>query len=116
MTTALGEAPVNTIFAGFVDPRPYPITGLTSQLWMDKVPVDKVDFKELWLTQAYVKIDMLFLAEDLNHSFSGDPFPHVVAWDGRLFLEDGHNRITRAALRGYRSARCRVFQNVREWV
>lgn len=116
MTAVLGEATVNTIFAGFIDPRPYPITGLTAHRWMTTVPVEKVDFKDLWLTQAYVRIDMLFLAEDLNHSVSGDPFPHVVAWDGKLYLEDGHNRITRAALRGYRSARCRVFQSVRQWV
>lgn len=115
MTSVLGEAPVNTIFAGFVDPRPYPITGLTSQLWIDTVPVVNVRFKDLWLTQAYVRIDMLFLAEDINHSWSGDPYPHVVEWEGKLFLEDGHNRITRAALRGHRSMRARVFDNARIW-
>lgn len=106
---------MNTIFAGFVEPRPYPITGLTTQLWIDTVPVLKVDFSDLWLTQDYVKIDMLFLTDDINHSWSGDQFPHVVLWDGRMFLEDGHNRITRAALRGYRSGRCRVFENKRTW-
>lgn len=115
MTAVLGEATVNTIFAGFVKPRPYPITGLTTQLWMDTVPVESVRFEDLWLTQDYVKIEMLFLTDDINHSYSGDPFPHAVLWEGTLYLEDGHNRITRAALRGYRSGRCRVFENKRQW-
>ena len=115
MIAVLGEAPMDTIFAGFVEPRPYPITGLNIQLWMDTVPVERVEFKDLWLTQKYVRIDMLFLAEDVNHSYTGDPFPNVVKWDGRLFLEDGHNRIIRAALRGHRSVRARVFQNAKAW-
>lgn len=40
--------------------------------------------------------------------FSGDRFPFVVRFDGGLFIEDGHHRVARAALRGHRWILARV--------
>lgn len=31
-------------------------------------------------------------------SHCGDPVPHAVLWDGRLFVVDGHHRVIRATL------------------
>lgn len=81
-------------FAGVVDQRPYPATGLTTARWAVEVPADNVQFADLWLTQPGVNILALFGRSDRI----SDQFPHVVAWQGRLWLEDGHNRVVRAAL------------------
>lgn len=102
---------MDTIFAGYVTPRPYPVTGLTTKLWIDAVPTRRVRFSDLWLTQDGIKIEVLFTTDDLNHSWSGDKYPHVVLWHGKHYLEDGNHRVVRAALRGYRSANCRVFEH-----
>lgn len=107
---------MNTIFAGYISPRPYPVTGLTTRLWIETVPIQLIRFSDLWLTQDGVKIEHLFNTEDLNHSYSGDRFPHVVMWEGKHYLEDGNHRVVRAALRGYRSGNCRVFEHANSLV
>lgn len=86
--------------------RPYPITGLTSELWAD-VPLQYVVFDDLTTTQDGVLLHVLLDCE--RTPFSGDTFPHVVAHDGSLYLEDGHTRVVRDALRGYAGSWMRVF-------
>ena len=39
----------------------------------------------------------------------GDPVPHVIDFDGRLYLEDGHHRVVRAALAGRSTIEARVL-------
>lgn len=86
--------------------RPYPITGLTSELWAD-VPLRYVLYDDLTTTQDGVLLHVLLDRE--RTPFSGDTFPHVVAHDGVLYLEDGHTRVARNALLGYEGAWMRVF-------
>ncbi len=50
---------------------------------------------QLITTKRELALDRL-LAED--STFYGDLFPHVVQWDGGLYLEDGVHRALRAAL------------------
>jgi Arc/MetJ family transcription regulator len=46
------------------------------------------------------------LAED--STFYGDLFPHVVEWEGKLYLEDGVHRALRAALQQRTTIHARV--------
>jgi len=54
-----------------------------------------VRLDELVTTKTVLALDKL-LEED--STFYGDLFPHVVAWKGTLYLEDGMHRALRAAL------------------
>lgn len=82
-------------FRGVVCNRPYPPTGLTTARWAAEVPVAEVDLSRVWLTQGGVNIAALF-----GHTIrESDEHPHVVVWRGELYLEDGHHRAVRAALR-----------------
>ncbi len=81
-------------FAGIVDTRLYPPTGLTTARWRAEVPVEDVEFAGLWLTQRGVNIPALFGMSVRKN----DGYPCVVAWNGIYLLEDGHHRVVRAAL------------------
>lgn len=81
-------------FAGIINPRPYPPTGLTTARWAAEVPTELVAFTDLWLTQPHVDVLALF-----GHtSRISDGYPHVVEWQGIRLVEDGHCRVVRAAL------------------
>lgn len=91
-----------SIFRGIISRdggTPWPATGMTSAKWLD-VPCRAFYIANLIATQPGV----LFagLTEPPRPPVGGDPYPHVIEWDGRLFLEDGHHRVTRAALAGRR--------------
>jgi hypothetical protein len=81
-------------FAGVMTARPYPPTGLTTARWSAEVPTELVVFADLWLTQEHVNSRALW-----GHTIRvSDTYPHVVQWRGVRLLEDGHNRVVRAAL------------------
>ena len=82
------------IFKAVRDGRPYPDHGLTIKEWAD-IPPRQVRLDELITTKRELALDRL-LAED--STFYGDLFPHVVQWNGGLYLEDGLHRALRAAL------------------
>lgn len=82
-------------FADILDERPYPPTGLTTARWRAEVEPRLVDLRDLTLTQKGVRIGPLFGITDRE----SDLFPHAVAYRDRLYLEDGHHRVVRAALR-----------------
>jgi len=81
-------------FAGVISTRPYPPTGLTTARWAAEVAPVEVAFADLWLTQERVVIPALWGQTDR----ASDAYPHVVRWQGTNYVEDGHNRIVRAAL------------------
>lgn len=101
---AAGSSPVPATITVGTD-RPYPPSGLTSALWR-RIPVRLVAYAELTTTQAHVAIAALL--DPHRPPMSGDRYPHVIAWAGRLWLEDGHTRVTRALLRGDAEGLCRV--------
>lgn len=81
--------------------------GMTTQRWIDEIPVQVVPIAELVATQPGVLLQALI--DPAPESHSGDPLPHVLQFDGRLYLEDGHHRAVRARLRGQRYLYARVL-------
>ncbi|MBI4900901.1 MAG: type II toxin-antitoxin system VapB family antitoxin [Actinobacteria bacterium] len=84
---------------------PWGTTGLSTATWAD-VPVVPVTVATLTATQPGVLIAALIEA---GVPVGGDEYPHVVIWQGRAYLEDGHHRVMRALIAGQRSIDARVF-------
>jgi Arc/MetJ family transcription regulator len=82
------------IFKAVSEGRPYPDHGLSLKEW-SQIPPRPVRLDQLVTTKRELALDRL-LAED--STFYGDLFPHVVAFEGVLYLEDGVHRALRAAL------------------
>lgn len=82
--------------------------GMTTQRWVAEVPVEPVRISELTATQPGVLLHALF--NDSPVPVSGDQLPHVVAFDGRFYLEDGHHRAVRVLLRGGDLMNARVLR------
>lgn len=94
-------------FRGLDLSRPYPSTGLTTARWMAEVPTEMVMFSRLYLTQDKLSIPGLLG----YNTYSVDIYPHVVRWQDTLYLEDGHHRVLRAALRNALGMPMRVFKD-----
>lgn len=75
--------------------EPWPPTGMTSALWLLQ-PLIHVRISQLVATQPGVYF--LGLRQDCEHL--GADHPHVIHWDGNLYLEDGHHRALKTLLRG----------------
>ncbi len=99
--------PLRLPFKRILDHRPYPPTGMTTARWKTEVETMPVYLHDLTLTQNGVRIAPLWGITD-QHA-SADPHPHVVAYKGELYLEDGHHRVVREALAGTRVMRMRVL-------
>lgn len=95
-------------FAGFATARPWPVTGLTTRLWVDTVDVRMVTFDRLHLGQDHLDIPGLF---GFTRRTDADVYPHVVVWRDTWYLEDGHHRVVRAALQGGKALPMRVFHS-----
>ena len=93
------------IFKAVRDGAPYPAHGLTMKEWAE-IPPRPVRLDQLTTTKRELALDRL-LAED--STFYGDLFPHVVQWEGTLYLEDGLHRALRAALQQRTSIHARVL-------
>ncbi|HZE42109.1 MAG TPA: type II toxin-antitoxin system VapB family antitoxin [Stackebrandtia sp.] len=94
------------IFKEVRNGRPYPEHGLTLKEWA-RVPPRSIRLDELVTTKRELALDKL-LAED--STFYGDLFPHVVSWQGNLYLEDGLHRALRAALQQRSAIHVRVYE------
>jgi Arc/MetJ family transcription regulator len=71
-----------------------------------EIPPRPVRLDQLITTKRELALDRV-LAED--STFYGDLFPHVVQWQGGLYLEDGMHRALRAALQRRTSIHVRVL-------
>jgi len=89
--------------------RPYGDLGMTTAKWQ-QVPVRTVRLAELIYTQRQLFIDGIVAAARGQVSWSGDRYPHVVGWRGRLYLEDGHTRAAVAIARGHATLDARVLE------
>jgi Arc/MetJ family transcription regulator len=92
------------IFNQVGDHRPYPEHGLTQSEWA-AIPPRQVRLDQLVTTKRELALDVLL---DEDSTFYGDLFPHVVEWEGTLYLEDGLHRAVRAALQQRNSIHARV--------
>jgi Arc/MetJ family transcription regulator len=93
------------IFKRVGDERPYPPHGLTTKEW-GKIEPSEVRLADLVTTKRLLDLDVLF---DEDSTFYGDLFPHVVAWQGEFYLEDGLHRTLRAALQQRQTIHARVL-------
>lgn len=93
------------IFKGVRDGRPYPDHGYSLKQWSE-IPPRPVRLDQLVTTKRELALDKL-LAED--STFYGDLFPHVVQWEGAMYLEDGLHRALRAALQQRHQIHARVL-------
>jgi len=82
------------IFKQVGEGRPYPDHARTAREWA-QIPPRPVRLDQLITTKNVLDLQMV-LAED--STFYGDLFPHVIRWNGDLYLEDGLHRALRAAL------------------
>ncbi|MFI7580031.1 type II toxin-antitoxin system VapB family antitoxin [Kocuria sp. M1N1S27] len=83
------------IFKAVGDSRPYPDHGrVTPSDWSGIAP-RQVRLDQLITTKTTLDLATLL---DADSTFYGDLFPHVVRWDGDLYLEDGLHRALRTAL------------------
>lgn len=83
-------------FRGIVDRARIPSTeGMTAERWGNIAP-QEVRFAHLFLTQSHVNVLAIYGVSDRIT----DAYPHVVADHTGMYLENGHNRVLRAALTG----------------
>ncbi len=93
------------IFRAVREGKSYPEHGLTTKQWA-QIPPRPVRLDQLITIKRNLALDRL-LAED--STFYGDLFPHVVQYNGDLYLEDGLHRALRAALQQRTSIHARVL-------
>jgi Arc/MetJ family transcription regulator len=94
------------IFKRVGDHRPYPDHGLVAPRQWAQIPPRLVRLADLVTVKRELDL-MEVLAED--STFYGDLFPHVVDWQGELYLEDGLHRALRAALQQRATIHARVL-------
>lgn len=95
------------IFKAVGDSRPYPDHGLATPTDWSGIAPRRVRLDELITTKALLDLATLL---DADSTFYGDLFPHVVRWDGHLYLEDGLHRALRAALHHRTVLHARVLE------
>jgi Arc/MetJ family transcription regulator len=93
------------IFKAVRDGAPYPDHHTTLKMWSE-IPPRPIRLADLITTKRELALDKL-LAED--STFYGDLFPHVVEYQGALYLEDGLHRALRAALQQRNQIHARVL-------
>lgn len=71
-----------------------------------QLDTELVRISDLWATQDGIYLEPLIRPAV---PVGGDEYPHVVLWQERAMLEDGHHRVLRAALRGEYLVECRIL-------
>ncbi|MDQ0827349.1 Arc/MetJ family transcription regulator [Arthrobacter sp. B2I5] len=94
------------IFKAVGEGRPYPDHGYSTPKQWASLPPRPVRLDELVTTKRTLDLEAL-LAED--STFFGDLFPHVVQYQGTLYLEDGLHRAVRTALHQRTAIHARVL-------
>jgi hypothetical protein len=84
---------------------PWPDINMTTQKWLAVAPTP-VHIPDLIATQPGL---MLHALTGRATTHCGDPIPHVISWQGSLYLEDGHHRAARHLLAGNTTMTARVL-------
>jgi hypothetical protein len=98
------------MFAGIIsrdDGCPWGETGMSTAKWLH-IPTRTVRIADLTATQPGVLLHAL--TDQHDTTVGGDPHPHVIDWNGALYLEDGHHRVVRAAIHGATHVEARVLR------
>lgn len=95
------------MFAGVISlsDAPWSPIGMTAAGWRE-VPVQLVCISDLIATKSAVEFCHL-IADKIP--VGADTYPHVVSWHGKCYLEDGHHRAVRWAMRGITDFLARVL-------
>lgn len=93
------------MFKGMDISRPWPATGMTSEKWLSVLP-RTVNMHNLILTQDGIYFKPLL---ETVVPVGGDYLPHVVIWNKKLYLEDGHHRVMKLALNNIWRVQARVL-------
>jgi hypothetical protein len=88
--------------------RAFEPMNMTTKLWLS-IPVQKVCISDLIFSQTHVSIEGVLNAKAKGSSFCGDSYPHVINYQGKLFLNDGHCRITMKLLNGETHTEVRIL-------
>lgn len=88
--------------------RPFEPLGMTTTKWLT-VPVVEVEIEKLTPCQDH-------LADNWTPgaSFCNDPHPHVVGYNGKLYLSDGHNRTNHQKKQGSKTIKARLLYKVND--
>ncbi|RJR10604.1 type II toxin-antitoxin system VapB family antitoxin [Candidatus Parcubacteria bacterium] len=67
-----------------------------------------VRIEELEFQQDHLSLPDL--VEPPEETFTGDEYPYIVDYQGKLYVEDGHHRIVRHKLSGHKTIKARVHR------
>lgn len=90
--------------------RPYHDEDIPSYEEMAKLPVTLVPITQLQPTQPMLRLDRLMDILDGNPAEGPDRFPHVIKYDGELWIHNGHTRWLAAAVAGSRKMFVRLWE------
>lgn len=80
--------------------------GMTTLRWVTEVKVRTLPINWLIATQPGVLFAPLLV---FIQPIGGDPYPHVIFYNGDYYLEDGHHRVMKSILSGLTTIDCRVL-------
>lgn len=84
--------------------RPYEPLNMCTEKWM-KIEPEDVDIHSLVPSQKHLSKEPL----PKGHSHCGDPIIHVVRFQEKSFISDGHHRVHEAKKRGDNKIKARVL-------
>ena len=79
--------------------RPFEPMGMTARKWLTVQP-ERVRVADLVFSQAGVTIEGMLKVARHDPPIGWDRYPHVAEHKGRLYLVDGHCRMTWALMQG----------------
>jgi Arc/MetJ family transcription regulator len=94
------------VFKQVGEGRPYPDHARTPREWAE-IPPRTVRLDELITTKDVLDLRSVLATDS---TFYGDLFPHVIRWQGELYLEHGLHRALRAALQQRSVLHVRVLE------
>ena len=94
------------IFKQVGEGRPYPDHARSAREWAE-IPPRPVRLNQLITTKNVLDLHSVLATDS---TFYGDLFPHVIRWQGELYLEDGLHRALRAALQQRSVLHVRVLE------
>lgn len=83
--------------------RPYEPLGMCTEKWMEITP-ELVEIDSLIPSQTHLVEHEL----PKGHSFCGDPIVHVVSFNNKLYISDGHHRINESKIAGEKKILARI--------
>lgn len=90
--------------------RPYaPLHGMSTAKWKE-IPPTFVPLSSLRFCQPHLYVEGMLRVARGEASYSKDPYPFVVKYQGQLFCEDGHHRVVAAIVRGEAEILARVLE------